>query len=132
MPHAWIEVSANIAGEPEIRALKRLVYDAALETEIFPLGGIRVRFQVIDDYLVGDCDPASGFAHIVLRIGAGRDLATRKQAADRIFERVRALLQPLNARAPLAVAFEVQEMSEDLNYKFNNLHEHIKKRQAGA
>lgn len=132
MPHAWIEVSANIAGEPEIRELKRLVYDAALVTGIFPLGGVRVRFQVIDDYLVGDCDPANAFVHIVLRIGAGRDLATRKQAADAVFARVCALLKPLNARAPLAVAFEVQEMSEDLNYKFNNLHDHIKARAAAV
>lgn len=132
MPHAWIEVSANIADEAEIRELKTLVYDAALDTGIFPLGGVRVRFQVIDDYLIGDRDPANGFVHIVLRIGAGRDLATRKQAADRIFERVCALLRPLNERAPLAVAFEIQEMSEDLNYKFNNLHEHIKKRAAAV
>lgn len=130
MPHAWIEVSANIADEPEVRQIKRLVYDAALETGIFPLGGIRVRFEVIDDYLVGDGDPANGFVHIVLRIGAGRDIATRKAAADRVFERVRTLLKPLHDRIPLAVAFEVQEMSEDLNYKFNNLHEHIKQRAA--
>ncbi|MBS7701264.1 5-carboxymethyl-2-hydroxymuconate isomerase [Chelatococcus sp. YT9] len=130
MPHAWIEVSANIADEPEIRQLKELVYEAALETGIFPLGGVRVRFQVIDDYLVGDRHPDNAFVHIVLRIGAGRDLVTRKRAADAVFERVCTLLKPLNARAPLAVAFEVQEMSEDLNYKFNNLHEHIKKRSA--
>lgn len=132
MPHAWIECSSNIADEPEVQQLKQLVYDTALETGIFPIGGIRLRFQVITDYLVGDRDPANAFVHIVLRIGSGRDLATKKQAADLIFEKACELLTPLRDRCPLAVAFEVQEMSPDLNYKFNNLHEHIKRRQNAA
>ena len=128
MPHAWIECSANIADEPEIQKLKTLVYEAALETGIFPLGGVRVRFQVVTDYIVGDGDPANSFVHIVLRIGAGRDLATKKTAADRVFACVCDLLRPLHDRRPLAVAFEVQEMSADLNYKFNNLHEYISRK----
>lgn len=128
MPHIWIECSKNLTHEPEAQALKQAVYAAALETGIFPIGGIRVRFQVIDDYLVGDGDPSNGFVHIVLRIGHGRDLETRRKAADHVFEAVKQVLTPLQARVPLAVAFELQEMSVDHNYKFNNLHEHIKRR----
>lgn len=129
MPHAWIECSSNIQNEPEARSLKQLVYLAALNAGIFPMGGVRVRRQVIDDYIVGDDHPDNSFIHIVLRIGAGRDLATKKAAADAVFEKVTVHLKPLADRVPLAVAFEVQEMSADLNYKFNNLHEHIKRRQ---
>lgn len=132
MPHIWIECSRNVAAEPEARALKQAVYAAALETGIFPVGGIRVRFQVIEDYIVGDGDPTNAFVHIVLRIGHGRDLDTRRKAADHVFEKVVALLTPLRDRAPLAVAFEMQEMSAELNYKFNNLHEHIERRRNAA
>lgn len=128
MPHAWIECSSNIADEPEVKDLKKLVYDSALETGIFPIGGVRVRFQIVSDYIVGDGDPDNSFLHIVLRIGTGRQLEVRKAAADAIFERVCTLIKPLHDRRPIAVAFEVQEMSADLNYKFNNLHEHIKRR----
>ena len=129
MPHAWIEYSANIKDEPEVQSLKEALYHAALETGIFPIGGIRVRAQVINDYIVGDAHPDNGFVHIVLRIGAGRDLSIKKAAADRAFSQIKEHLTPLAGRAPLAVAFEVQEMSADLNYKFNNLHEHIERRQ---
>ncbi len=129
MPHAWIECSANIKDEPETLALKEMVYRAALDTGIFPLGGVRVRFLVIDDYIVGEGHPDNSFVHVVLRIGAGRDLETKKAAADTVFDRLKAHMKPLADRKPLAVAFEVQEMSADLNYKFNNLHEHIKRRQ---
>lgn len=132
MPHIWIESSRNLADEPEILALKKRVYDAALETGIFPIGGIRVRFQIIDDYIVGDGDPANGFVHIVLRIGDGRELDVRRAAADHVFEAVRTTLAPLCGRAPLAIAFELQEMSADHNYKLNNLHEHIERRSNAA
>lgn len=37
MPHAWVEYSANIENEPEIRALGRCVYDAMIKSGIFPL-----------------------------------------------------------------------------------------------
>ncbi|MFW8566573.1 5-carboxymethyl-2-hydroxymuconate isomerase [Orrella sp. 11846] len=129
MPHAWIEYSKNIKDRSEIKTLKHTVYRSALESGIFPVGGVRVRSQMIDDYIVGDDHPDNSFVHIVLRIGAGRDLETKKKAADMIFEAVKAHLKPLHEAVPLAVAFEVQEMSADLNYKYNNLHEYIKNRQ---
>lgn len=130
MPHAWIEVSANIAKEPEVGRLAQTIYDSALTTGLFPIGGIRVRFQEIAQVIVGDGHPDNAFVHVVLRIGAGRPLATKKAAADEIFAQLKDLMAPLAARKPLAVAFEVQEMSEDLNYKFNNLHEKIAERNA--
>lgn len=128
MPHIWIECSKNLVDEPEVKALKQVIYEAALETGIFPIGGIRVRFQTIDDYIVGDGDPSNGFVHVILRIGHGRDLETRRAAADHVFGKVKTLLAPLNERAPLAVGFELQEMSADHNYKYNNLHEYIARR----
>lgn len=129
MPHIWIETSANIAAEPEVRALKDCVYQAALATGLFPLGGIRLRFQVIDDYIIGDGHPDNSFVHVVLRIGVGRDAETKRKSAEAVFQKLCGLLAPLQQRRPLAVAFELQEMHPELNFKFNNLHEHIKRRQ---
>lgn len=132
MPHIWIETSSNIAGENEIKTLKQRVYKAALATGLFPLGGIRVRHIVIDDYIVGDDDPSNAFVHIVVRLGIGRDEDTKLKAAQSMFGDICEHLTPLQARVPLAVAFEVQEMHPQLNFKFNNVHEHIKRRQSAA
>lgn len=129
MPHIWIETSSNIADEPEVRALKDCVYQAALATGLFPLGGIRLRFQLIDDYIIGDAHPDNSFVHVVLRIGVGRDAETKRKSAEAVFQKLCDLLAPLQQRKPLAVAFELQEMHPELNFKFNNLHEHIKRRQ---
>ncbi|MCA1298095.1 5-carboxymethyl-2-hydroxymuconate Delta-isomerase [Stappia indica] len=125
MPHAWIEYSKNIADEAEVGSLGKCVHDAMMETGIFPLAGIRVRINRIDDYLVADCKPENAFVHLAIRIGEGRDMETKTAAADLIFERLSAHLKPLADRTPLAVAFEMQEIRGPHSYKMNNLHRHL-------
>lgn len=126
MPHAWVEYSDNIGAEKEIKTLGRVVYDAMMETGIFPIAGIRVRITCLTDYLVGDLKPDRSFVHLAVRIGEGRDHDTKKKAADHIFERLSAHLDPLAERCPLAVAFEMQEIPGAYSYKKNNLREYIK------
>lgn len=125
MPHAWIEFSKNLAEEPEIRAFGQAVHAAMIETGIFPVAGVRIRIQRIDDCLVGDMDPANGFVHLSLRIGEGRDAATQKAAADLIFQRTSTHLKPLADRARLAFAMEMQEIPGAHSYKMNNLRKYI-------
>ena len=43
MPHFTIEYSANLDGRVDMGLVVELVREAAVETGIFPLGGIRVR-----------------------------------------------------------------------------------------
>ncbi len=125
MPHAWVEYSANIENEPEIRALGRCVYDAMIESGIFPVAGIRVRMNRIDSYLVGDLKQEHAFVHLSVRIGEGRSHEVKKAAADLIYERVSSHLKPLADRSPLAFAFEMQEIPSAYSYKMNNLRQYI-------
>jgi len=125
MPHAWVEYSNNIGAEPELRDIGKAVYDAMLETGIFPIAGIRVRVNRVDEYLVGDLQPDRSFVHLSIRIGEGRDMATKKAAADHIFARFSSHLKPLADRQPLAFAFEMQEIPSAFSYKMNNLRQYI-------
>ena len=126
MPHAWIEYSTRIETTPEIQALGKCLYDAMLETGIFPVAGIRVRITPIANCLVGDLNPENAFVHIALKIGEGRSSETIKAATDRIFERVSAQLKPLADRQPLAVAMELTEIDSRYSYKLNNLRDHMR------
>lgn len=132
MPHLWIEVSGSIEAEPEVAGLARAMHGVLAADPIFPLAGIRTRFSVVRDCIIADGDPAHGFVHLVLRIGAGRDEATRKAAADAIFEALCRHLAPLQARRTLGISFEMQEMHPVLNYKRNNIHEHLARKRAAA
>ena len=86
MPHFTIEYSANLDERVDMGAVVELVRKAAVETGIFPLGGIRVRAVKCEHYAVADGQKNFGFLDMVLRLGEGRDLATRKQAGEHIFK----------------------------------------------
>ncbi len=51
MPHFVIEYSSNLDDEIKIQKLMGTLQDAALETGVFPLGGIRFRAVRCDKYL---------------------------------------------------------------------------------
>ena len=98
MPHFTIEYSANLDARVDMGAVVELVRKAAVETGIFPLGGIRVRAIKCEHYAIADGRPNFGFLDMVLRLGEGRDLATRKKAGEHIFKALSAHLDPVFAQ----------------------------------
>lgn len=126
MPHAWVEFSKNIESEEEIKTLGKAVYNAMIETGIFPVAGIRVRVDCIDRYLVGDLKEDRSFVHLNIKIGQGRTTETKSEAADLIFKRLSDHLTPLADRCPLAFAFIMEEIPGEFSYKMNNLRKYIK------
>jgi 5-carboxymethyl-2-hydroxymuconate isomerase len=125
MPHVIVEYSANLVGAVEIKALLQALHEAALKTGVFPAGGIRTRAERRDEYIVGDGRPDAAFVHVMLRIGAGRDAATKKRAADSVFSVLCDHLKPTQEKRPLAISLEVQELDPVLNLKKNNLHAYL-------
>ena len=132
MPHIIVEHSANLADHLAVDGLLSGLHAAALETGIFPLGGLRSRAAERTLYRIADGDPDNAFVHVVLRIGHGRDLATKKRAGQHIFAALTRYLDPVFAKIPLAISMEIQEIDPDLNFKHNNLHDHVRRRQASG
>ena len=97
MPHFTIEYSANLDERVDMGAVVEVVRKAAVETGIFPLGGIRVRAIRCEHYAIADGQQHFGFLDMVLRLGEGRDLATRKKAGEHIFKALSAYLDPVFA-----------------------------------
>ena len=97
MPHFTIEYSANLDGRLDIGAVCEVVRKAAVETGIFPLGGIRVRAIRCEHYAIADARQDYGFLDMVLRIGEGRDLATRQKAGEHVFQALSKHLDPVFA-----------------------------------
>lgn len=131
MAHILIEYSANLRDQVDFPQFLAAVHSRALATGIFPIGGMRTRAYMAEQYRIADGHPDNAFMHIMLRVGHGRDIETRKQACDAIFETVCERLAPLCARIPLGISLEMQEIDAVLTLKKNNLHEHVKARMAG-
>ncbi|MCW3476963.1 5-carboxymethyl-2-hydroxymuconate Delta-isomerase [Limobrevibacterium gyesilva] len=131
MPHLTVEYSANLEPRLDVMGLLRAVHASALGTGVFEVGGIRVRAERRDQYVVADGDPANAFVAVHVRIGAGRDEATRVRMAEAIFKDVAAYLDPIYRTSPLAISLEVQQIDPVGSLKQNNLHARLKQR-AGA
>jgi 5-carboxymethyl-2-hydroxymuconate isomerase len=126
MPHFTIEYSANLDIPIDMGEVVEVVRKAAVETGIFPLGGVRVRAIKCEHYAVADGRPDFGFLDMVLRLGEGRDLATRKKAGEHIFKALSAHLDPVFASGKFALSFDMQINDKETSWKRNNIHEALK------
>jgi 5-carboxymethyl-2-hydroxymuconate isomerase len=130
--HIVIEYSAGLRGRLDVPAFLAVVHQAALATGVFPIGGIRTRAYEAEHYVIADGHPDNAFIHLSLKVGHGRDLETRKRAGEAIFEAACRHLAPLFEALPLGISLEMQEIDPVVTFKKNNLHEYVKRRQAGA
>ncbi len=127
MPHFTIEYSANLDHRVDMAAVVEVVRKAAIETGIFPLGGIRVRAIRCEHYAIADGDPGMGFLAMLLRLGEGRDLPTRKKAGEHIFKILSDYLEPVFLDSKFALSFDMQINDKEMSWKRNNIHQHLSK-----
>ena len=126
MPHLTVEHSANLEGLTDLDALCRALHAAMMKSGLFELGAVRVRALRADHYAVADLLPQNAFAHLTLRIGAGRSLADRKRAGEVIFAAATDVLAALFATPHFALTFEMVEIDPDLSWKKNAIHPRLR------
>ena len=126
MPHFTIEYSANLDSRLDIGAVCEVVRKAAAETGVFPVGGIRVRAVRCEHYAIADGRKDYGFLAMLLRLGEGRDLATRKTAGEHVFRVLSSHLDPVFASSKFALSFDMQINNKETSWKRNNIHDALK------
>ncbi|HEX7390081.1 MAG TPA: 5-carboxymethyl-2-hydroxymuconate isomerase [Acidiphilium sp.] len=126
MPHVVVEYSDNITDQISPRRLVEALHRAALETGVFPLGGLRTRAARRDIYLIADGAPDNAFIAVVARIGAGRDAATRKRVARTLMDALEAVTAEAFRTRGLALSVDVEEIDATASLKTNNLHTRLK------
>lgn len=129
MPHFTIEYSANLENELDFEQLFELVHTNLGNSGVFPLGGIRSRAIKMDHYRIADAKHDYAFAHMLLKVGSGRDMEVRKRVCDELFEAIEQYFAPVHASRLLAITFEMQEIHPILSYKKNNIHAFLKQQQ---
>lgn len=128
MPHVIVEYSANLEADLALREVVDVLHVAALETGVFPIGGLRVRASRREIYKIADGHAENAFIHVQARIGHGRSPEVRAAAAETIFERLKAVTAEVYARRPLGLSIEIVEIDPVGSLKHNNLHEAVAKR----
>jgi 5-carboxymethyl-2-hydroxymuconate isomerase len=126
MPHFTLEYSGNLDARVDMGKVVEVVRKAAIETGVFPIGGIRVRAIPCEHYAIADGNPDFGFIAMVLRLGEGRDLPTRQKAGEHVFKALSSFLDPVFATSKFALSFDIQINDKDMSWKRNNIHDALK------
>jgi 5-carboxymethyl-2-hydroxymuconate isomerase len=132
MPHIVVEYSGNLRSTLDLQGLLDALATTAVGTGVFPIGGVRARAYAAEHYRIADGHPDNAFVHVLLKVGHGRDQATRQRACEAIFATLSQQLDALYARIPLGISLEMQEVDPVLTCKRNNLHEYVKQRAEGS
>jgi 5-carboxymethyl-2-hydroxymuconate isomerase len=125
MPHIQIDYSANLEARLDIAALCCTLRDAAVAAGVFPLAGIRVRAIRVDYVLIADGQPDHAYLDIAIRIGEGRDAATRIRALEAIFAAAEAFVAPAMESSSLMLSMELREIAAGFARKSSSIRRYL-------
>jgi len=116
MPHLSFEYSRGLGDLTDLDAFASRCRDALAATGACPLGGIRVRGFEAGVQAVADGGDYH-FCDMVLRLGQGRDAATRSRIADALYAAAEAGLRPDLGDVPFILSLEVQDIQAEFSRK---------------
>ena len=127
-----LEYSANLDDDLDLDDLFKALRETAIGTGVFALGGVRFRAHRCEHYLIADGDPDNAFIHLTARIGRRRDPDVRREVGEKLFAALTQYLDSLYRQRPLAISFELTELTFGLSFRKNNIHEKIKREQGAG
>lgn len=121
MPHLMIDYSVNVEPDVDIGALCDTLRDVAASIDAFPLAGVKVRAVRVDHYSIADGNPEHGFIDISVRIREGRDMETKQNAAQKIFDAANEFVADVMRRRSLALSLELRDIDAALSPKSGSI-----------
>lgn len=125
MPHIQIDYSANLETRLDVAGLCRVLRDAAVETGVLPLAGIRVRATACTHVVIADGNPEHAFADISLRLRAGRSPEDKARATAHIFAAAERFCAALLATSSFMLSFEMRDIDAELSPKTSSIRRYL-------
>lgn len=125
MPHIQIDYSPNLEHRLDMAGLCRALRDAAVETGILPLAGIRVRATACTHVVIADGNPEHAFLDISLRLRAGRSDKDKARATAHIFAAAEAFCADVLATSSFMLSFEMRDIDPDLSPKTSSIRRYL-------
>lgn len=123
MPHIIAEYSANLEDRLDVAALVADLHQAAIDSAVAELVGIRTRAVRRAYFRVADGNPANGFVHIVARLRRGRTVEQRKALGQALLAAADKRLADVYPSHPIAMTVEVHEIDPEMTFRRNTLRE---------
>ena len=121
MPHVIVEYSQNLERSVDISELIKVVHDAMIATNAFPLEAVRTRGAPRNDFRIADGDPRNAFLAVVGRIAPGRPQQVRHELGKTLFDAIRDYLSDVSEAIPLSITVELQEIDQTSAFRHNSI-----------
>ena len=125
MPHLMIDYSANVESDVDMGALCDTLRDVAASIDAFPLAGVKVRAVRVGHYAIADGNPEHGFIDISVRIREGRDMETKQNAAQKLFDAANEFVADVMQRRSLALSLELRDIDAALSPKSGSIRKYL-------
>ncbi len=125
MPHLMIDYSANVEPDVDLGGLCNTLRDVAASIDAFPLAGVKVRAVRVDHYAIADGNPEHGFIDISVRIREGRDMETKQDAAQKLFDAANEFVADVMQRRSLALSLELRDIDAALSPKSGSIRKYL-------
>lgn len=125
MPHLMIDYSANVEPDVDMGAFCDTLRDVAASIDAFPLAGVKVRAVRVEHYAIADGNPEHGFIDISVRIREGRDMQTKQNAAQKLFDAANEFVAGVMQRRSLALSLELRDIDAALSPKSGSIRKYL-------
>ena len=105
----------------DVSALCDAIRLAAVDIEIFPMPGIRVRATRVDHYSIADGDNKHGFVDLSIRLREGRTEEAKRDAVEKIFKTLCTFMEPVLIKSSIALSAEIRDIDAGLSPKYGNI-----------
>jgi 5-carboxymethyl-2-hydroxymuconate isomerase len=99
--------------------------DAAVETGVLPLAGIRVRATAATHVVIADGNPDHAFLDISLRLRGGRSPEVKAAATQAIFAAAEAYCAGVMATSSFLLSFEMRDIDPELSPKASSIRRYL-------
>lgn len=126
MPHIILDYSSNLESRLDIAGLCRVLRDAAVETGVLPLAGLRVRATACTHVMIADGNPDHAFLDISVRLRGGRSDDDKARATAHIFAAAERYCADVLASSSFALSFEMRDIDPALSPKTSSIRRYLK------
>jgi 5-carboxymethyl-2-hydroxymuconate isomerase len=125
MPHIHIDYSANLEDRLDVAGLCRVLRDAAVETGVLPMAGVRVRAMRADHVVIADGNPDHAYLDIQIRLRGGRSDQAKAEATAMIFAAAEAFCADAMATSSLMLSLEMRDIDPALSPKASSVRKYL-------
>ncbi len=125
VPHIQIDYSPNLEARLDVAGLCRVLRDAAAETGVFPLAGIRVRATVCTHVVMADGNPEHAFLDISVRLRGGRAMEDKRRATAHVFAAAEAYCAEVMATSSFMLSLEMRDIDPELSPKASSIRRYL-------